>query len=120
MCACMHAVALVGVQLCRLCACMPAPVRQSCAPGAITTFTRPLHTPLAHPRPARCRPLPQAESQLSQGVRVGRFGGDKKKGDEGPLAKICRDTSKLSAEQIKGLSSQVVKALLFKDRKSVV
>lgn len=56
----------------------------------------------------------QADSQLSQGARLGRFGSsDRKKGDEGPLLKICRDTTKLSAEQIKGLSSQVIKTVLF-------
>lgn len=51
----------------------------------------------------------QAESQISAGSRGGRFGGfsDKKKGDEGPLVKICHDVGKLSAEQVKGLSSQV-------------
>lgn len=39
---------------------------------------------------------------------------DKKgKGEDGPLLKVCRDASKMTAEQIKGLSSQVVKALLF-------
>eukprot|EP00775_Hariotina_reticulata_P011952 gene11952-12095_t len=48
--------------------------------------------------------LEQAESQLAQGAgRMTRFGGtDKKKGDEGPLVKICRDTGKLSAEQVGG------------------
>ena len=37
---------------------------------------------------------------------------DKKK-DENALQKICRDTSKMATEQIKGLSSQVIKDLLF-------
>jgi hypothetical protein len=56
----------------------------------------------------------QADSQLSQGARLGRYSSsDRKKGEEGPLLKICRDTSKLSAEQIKGLSSQVIKSILF-------
>lgn len=51
----------------------------------------------------------QAENQISQGSRAGRFGAmsDKKKGEEGPLVKICHDVSKLSAEQVKGISSQV-------------
>jgi COP9 signalosome complex subunit 5 len=31
----------------------------------------------------------------------------------GPLHKICRDATRLSAEQVKGLASQVVKQLLF-------
>ncbi|KIZ06923.1 COP9 signalosome complex subunit 5 [Monoraphidium neglectum] len=65
--------------------------------------------------------LEQAESTLSQGARMGRYVGaaaaSGKKGggggDEGPLNKICRDVGKLSAEQVKGLSSQLVKALLF-------
>lgn len=56
----------------------------------------------------------QADSQLSQGARLGRYSSaERKKGEEGPLAKICRDTTKLSAEQIKGLSSQVIKSILF-------
>ena len=69
------------------------------------------HTPLsfllldcaAHAAPV------QAENQISAGGRGGRFGGmsDKKKGEEGPLVKICHDVGKLSAEQVKGLSSQV-------------
>jgi hypothetical protein len=51
----------------------------------------------------------QAESQLTAGTRGGRFAGfsDKKKGEEGPLVKICHDVGKLSSEQVKGLSSQV-------------
>jgi hypothetical protein len=56
----------------------------------------------------------QADSQLAQGARLGRYtSSDRKKGEEGPLLKICRDTTKLSAEQIKGLSSQVIKSILF-------
>lgn len=59
--------------------------------------------------------LEQAENQISQGSRAGRFGAmsDKKKGEEGPLVKICHDVSKLSAEQVKGISSQVIKSILF-------
>jgi hypothetical protein len=34
-------------------------------------------------------------------------------GGGGPLHKICRDATRLSAEQVKGLASQVVKQLLF-------
>jgi hypothetical protein len=68
------------------------------------------------PPPARvaayllcCLCCVQAENQITAGSRGGRFAGfsDKKKGDEGPLVKICHDVSKLSAEQVKGLSSQV-------------
>jgi COP9 signalosome complex subunit 5 len=39
-----------------------------------------------------------------------------KKKDESALAKICRDTSKLATEQMKGLSSQIIKNLLFNSR----
>lgn len=58
--------------------------------------------------------LEQAENQLPHGSRLGRYLAlpDKKK-EDGQLLKICRDTSKLSTEQIKGLSSQVIKDLLF-------
>lgn len=66
--------------------------------------------------------LEQAEAGLGLGRMGGRFGGggDKKKGggsggsaEESALAKICRDTSKLAAEQIKGLATQVIKHALF-------
>lgn len=59
--------------------------------------------------------LEQADAQLLHGARLtGRLGpsSDKKK-DDGVLTKICRDTSKMASEQIKGLSSQVIKDLLF-------
>eukprot|EP00955_Chlamydomonas_euryale_P016518 176475-Chlamydomonas_euryale.AAC.5 len=35
---------------------------------------------------------------------------------QGMLSKICRDTSKMATEQMKGLSSQVIKSLLFNGR----
>jgi len=57
--------------------------------------------------------LEQAEGQLGHGSRMGRYMMSDKKKDEGALSKICRDTSKLATEQIKGLSSQVIKDLLF-------
>ncbi|KXZ43921.1 hypothetical protein GPECTOR_77g19 [Gonium pectorale] len=76
--------------------------------------------------------LEQAEAGLTHGGRMGRYvpsisGGDKKKsgsgsgsaaggsgaGDESALGRICRDTSKLAAEQIKGLATQLVKQALF-------
>lgn len=67
--------------------------------------------------------MEQAEGSLSAGSRLGRFmalggggGGDKRKGggsDEGQLAKVCRDACKMAAEQVKGLSSQVIKGILF-------
>ncbi|KAG1660106.1 hypothetical protein FOA52_015086 [Chlamydomonas sp. UWO 241] len=56
--------------------------------------------------------LEQAETQLGPGRVGGRMALDKKK-DEGTLTKICRDTSKMATEQMKGLSSQVIKQLLF-------
>ncbi|KAJ9517658.1 hypothetical protein QJQ45_025133 [Haematococcus lacustris] len=65
--------------------------------------------------------LEQAEQSLSGASRFSRMGmgvGDKGKkgagaGEETALHKICRDTSKLAAEQLKGLSSQLVKQILF-------
>ncbi|KAG2434435.1 hypothetical protein HYH02_012265 [Chlamydomonas schloesseri] len=71
--------------------------------------------------------LEQAESSLSHGARLGRYfekkkpatsssgaaGGGAGGGDDSALARICRDTSKLAAEQIKGLSTQLVKQALF-------
>ncbi|GIL42017.1 hypothetical protein Vafri_83 [Volvox africanus] len=81
--------------------------------------------------------LEQAESGLTQGGRLSRYvpaaAVEKKKGsgsggsgaggfagaggtEESALAKICRDTSKLASEQIKGLSTQVIKQALFNCR----
>ncbi|KAG2483089.1 hypothetical protein HYH03_018027 [Edaphochlamys debaryana] len=61
--------------------------------------------------------LEQAEGQLTHGGRLGRFVEKKKgAGDDSALSKICRDTSKLAAEQIKGLSTQVIKNALFNCR----
>ncbi|KAK9819739.1 hypothetical protein WJX72_001788 [[Myrmecia] bisecta] len=60
--------------------------------------------------------LEAAEGQLAHSGRIGRFvaPGDKKgNGNDQQLLKICRDASKLSVEQIKGVSSQVIKDLLF-------
>ncbi|KAG2320965.1 hypothetical protein Bca52824_014178 [Brassica carinata] len=58
--------------------------------------------------------LDQAESQLVQSW----FGGKpaslhKKKKDEPPLAKISRDSAKITVEQVHGLMSQVIKDILF-------
>ena len=44
---------------------------------------------------------------------AGGGGGGAGAGAGGPLDKICRDATRLSAEQIKGLASQAVKQLLF-------
>lgn len=59
--------------------------------------------------------LEQAEGQLAHSARAGRYMmlPDRKKGDEGALLKVCRDSSKMATEQIKGLASQVIKDLLF-------
>lgn len=68
--------------------------------------------------------LEQAEQQMSNSGagRTGRLlmagpadKGAKKSGalEESALSKICRDTSKLATEQLKGLGSQLVKQLLF-------
>jgi hypothetical protein len=63
--------------------------------------SRPLIPP---PPPAFLPPLPrQAESQLSQAGRIGRYAAaasGKKGSEEGPLNRICRDVGKLSAEQV--------------------
>lgn len=60
--------------------------------------------------------LEQAEAQLGPSARAAAIAGralmDKKK-EEGALTRVCRDTSKMATEQIKGLSSQVIKRLLF-------
>eukprot|EP00803_Ostreobium_quekettii_P004965 evm.model.scf_3674.1 EVM.evm.TU.scf_3674.1 scf_3674:285-866(+) len=62
--------------------------------------------------------LEQAESQVQH--RLSRYMGtmDKKK-EESQLAKLCRDTSKMAVEQVKGLSGQVIKDLLFNCRPDV-
>ncbi|GJN01489.1 hypothetical protein PR202_ga18759 [Eleusine coracana subsp. coracana] len=59
--------------------------------------------------------LEQAEGQLAHS----RFGGmimpsqRKKEQEESPLAKVTRDSSKITAEQVHGLMSQVIKDILF-------
>ncbi|GAX77055.1 hypothetical protein CEUSTIGMA_g4501.t1 [Chlamydomonas eustigma] len=65
--------------------------------------------------------LEQAESSMGSGSKMGRAfppSAAGKKKEDGALAKICRDTSKLAAEQIKGLSSQVIKSMVFNSRHS--
>eukprot|EP00897_Mesotaenium_endlicherianum_P007142 jgi/Mesen1/6456/ME000033S05736 len=61
--------------------------------------------------------LEQADGQLANTGRIG-FGGfflpsHKKKEDESQLAKITRDSSKITVEQVHGLMSQVIKDILF-------
>ncbi len=54
--------------------------------------------------------LEQAESQLSHSGRTGRFGAPmdrRPNANDNQLLKICRDSSKMSVEQVKGISSQV-------------
>lgn len=60
--------------------------------------------------------LEQAESQLSHSGRTGRFAGpmDGRPHDkDNQLLKICRDSAKMSVEQVKGISSQVIKDTIF-------
>ncbi|KAK4274359.1 hypothetical protein QN277_017589 [Acacia crassicarpa] len=58
--------------------------------------------------------LEQAENQLAH-PRFGSIIGppQKKKGEESPLAKITRDSAKITVEQVHGLMSQVIKDTLF-------
>lgn len=53
--------------------------------------------------------LEQAEGQLSHAGRTGQFGGMDRKpaASDSQLLKICRDSSKMSVEQIKGITAQV-------------
>ena len=53
--------------------------------------------------------LEQAEGQLSHAGRTGQFGGMERKAtaNDSPLLKICRDSSKMSVEQVKGITAQV-------------
>ncbi|XP_024358602.1 COP9 signalosome complex subunit 5 [Physcomitrium patens] len=59
--------------------------------------------------------LEQAESQLAHSGRMGGFfmPVQKKKEEESQLAKISRDSSKITVEQLHGLMSQVIKDTLF-------
>ncbi|KAK1275441.1 COP9 signalosome complex subunit 5a [Acorus gramineus] len=58
--------------------------------------------------------LEQAENQLSHS-RFGSFlvSSQRKKEEESPLAKISRDSSKITVEQVHSLMSQVIKDILF-------
>lgn len=59
--------------------------------------------------------LEQNESSLLSGGRSRLLGGlgEKKKGADDALAKIYSDAAKVTAEEIKGLSAQVIKEMLF-------
>eukprot|EP00741_Cyanophora_paradoxa_P022163 tig00021435_g21395.t1 len=66
--------------------------------------------------------LEQAENQLSHGSRMGYYMPEgRKKGtsatDDSPLTKITRDASKIAVEQCHGLMSQVIKDVLFNQKK---
>ncbi|XP_072953602.1 COP9 signalosome complex subunit 5-like isoform X2 [Typha angustifolia] len=58
--------------------------------------------------------LEQAENQMAH-TRMGSFlvPSQRKKEEESQLAKITRDSSKITAEQVHGLMSQVIKDILF-------
>ncbi len=59
---------------------------------------------------AAAEKLEQAESQLSHSGRTGRFAAPMARrphANDNQLLKICRDSSKMSVEQVKGISSQV-------------
>lgn len=61
--------------------------------------------------------LEAVESQVSSSGRMGRFvAGPSSKKEDGKLEQVVRDTARVAAEQIKGLSSQVIKELLFNHR----
>ncbi|CAM6108541.1 unnamed protein product [Calypogeia fissa] len=59
--------------------------------------------------------LEQAESHLAHSGRIGGFfmPPQRKKEEESQLAKITRDSSKITVEQVHGLMSQVIKDILF-------
>jgi COP9 signalosome complex subunit 5 len=59
--------------------------------------------------------LEQAETQLAHSGRIGGFfmPPQRKKEEESQLAKITRDSSKITVEQVHGLMSQVIKDILF-------
>lgn len=62
--------------------------------------------------------LEQAMASSAGGMGMGRFlgAGDTKQKEDRALTKVCQDAKHLAVEQVKGLSSQVVKDLLFNDR----
>eukprot|EP00898_Chlorokybus_atmophyticus_P003091 jgi/Chlat1/3783/Chrsp259S03917 len=66
--------------------------------------------------------LEQAESHLAHSGRIGGFflPPQRKKEEESQLAKISRDSSKTTVEQLCGLMSQVIKDALFNTRPPAV
>lgn len=75
--------------------------------------------PCGHP-PSRFVPSSGYDKKKGSGgaagTGVGASSGGSGGADESALAKICRDTSKLASEQIKGLSTQIIKQALFNCR----
>lgn len=59
--------------------------------------------------------LEQAESQLAHSGRIGAFfvPAQRKREEDSQLAKITRDSSRITVEQVHGLMSQVIKDILF-------
>jgi COP9 signalosome complex subunit 5 len=62
--------------------------------------------------------LEQAETQLSHSGRMGSFMFSEKKKEESQLAKLTKDSTKTTMEQVHGLMSQVMKDVLFNINKS--
>lgn len=62
--------------------------------------------------------LEQALASTTGSMGMSRFLGaaDAKQKEDRALTKVCQDVKHLAVEQVKGLSSQVVKDLLFNDR----
>ncbi|XVF48168.1 hypothetical protein PTKIN_Ptkin03bG0169300 [Pterospermum kingtungense] len=56
--------------------------------------------------------LEQAENHLAHS-RIGPLGPPRKKEEESQLAKITRDSAKITVEQVHGLMSQIIKDILF-------
>ena len=54
-----------------------------------------------------------AECQLSHRINRYAVSSDERKKEEGVLVKLHRDTCKMALEQVKGLSSQIIKCMLF-------
>jgi len=62
--------------------------------------------------------MEQAETQLAHSGRMGGYLFSEKKKEESQLAKLTRDSTKLTIEQVHGLMSQVMKDTLFNVKKS--
>jgi len=62
--------------------------------------------------------LEQAETQLSHSGRMGGYLAPEKKKEESQLAKLTKDSTKTTIEQVHGLMAQVMKDILFNINKS--